>query len=137
MYLVQVGSGIFLYISRLALGHLNSIQVGSTLLNNEYPLLYGNIKKEADTENSIYYDFMRFGDFSTLPNPLKHSIRAYLDFIQKTQICPNSIDSHVARKVCNSTKVCQGIFLVGKKTPPNLPKGPPADNFKSSHKFSP
>ena len=45
-----------------------------------------NIKKEADTETekSIYYDFMRFGDSSTVPNLLKQLIafiRAYLDTI--------------------------------------------------------
>ena len=32
---------------------------------------------------------------------------------------------------------CVKVFFGRKKTPPNLPKGPPADNFKSSHKFSP
>ena len=37
----------------------------------ECPLLHGNIQKEADTEKSICYDFMRFGDSSTVTNLLK------------------------------------------------------------------
>ena len=38
------------------------------------PFLHGNIQKETDTETekSIYYDFMRFGNSSTVPNLLKH-----------------------------------------------------------------
>ena len=37
------------------------------------PLLYGNIQKETDKdkENKYYYDFMRFGDSSTVHNLLK------------------------------------------------------------------
>ena len=37
----------------------------------ECPLLHGNIQKETDTEKSIYYDFMRFGDSSKVCNPMK------------------------------------------------------------------
>ena len=37
------------------------------------PLLHGNIEKETDTEKkiSMYYDFMKFGDSSTVSNLLK------------------------------------------------------------------
>ena len=50
----------------------------------ECPSLNGNIQKE--TEKCICYDFMRFGDSSTVPNLLKQYIafiRAYLDTISK------------------------------------------------------
>ena len=42
----------------------------------ECPLLYRNIQKETDTvkEKSVYYDFMRFGDSSTVRNLLKQPL---------------------------------------------------------------
>ena len=37
------------------------------------PLYYQRVhmQKETETEKSIYYDFIRFGDFSTISNTLK------------------------------------------------------------------
>ena len=35
----------------------------------ECPLLHGNIQKETDTEKSIYYHLMRFGDSRTVNQP--------------------------------------------------------------------
>ena len=39
----------------------------------KYPLLHENIQKETDTETekSIYYNFISFGDSGTVPNLLK------------------------------------------------------------------
>ena len=43
---------------------------------------HGNIQKETDTETekSIYYDFMRFGDSSTVTNLLKQKIALIKDY---------------------------------------------------------
>ena len=51
--------------------YIKVTQIVSRYALIECPLLHGNIQKETDTENRVYYDFMRFGDSSTVRNPLK------------------------------------------------------------------
>ena len=48
-----------------------NILAGKAAIMLGCPLPHGNIQKETDTEKSIYYDFMKPGDFSTVRNLLK------------------------------------------------------------------